>query len=35
VQVFGGNFAVSDDQWFHKKAYSKKKKKTPAKNARI
>ncbi len=31
-QVFGGNFAVSDDQKFHEKAYSKK---TSAKNARI
>jgi hypothetical protein len=34
-QVFGGNFAVSDDQRFHERAYSKKKKETPAKNAQI
>jgi hypothetical protein len=34
-QVLGGNFAVSDGQRFHKKAYSKKKKKTPAKNEQI
>jgi hypothetical protein len=34
-QIIGGNFAVSDDQRFHEKAYSKKKTGTPAKNARI